>query len=671
MPSDETIALDPVEFIPERTELALDALGLAVREAEWGDSEHELFLVRQKLGEIPADRHPPNRTVTIKLMVKEEGPVSLAEAAQALQMKVGIIQEKGGWVRRDPDSEGSFAVPVGAVVHTAVLGGLHGWLMAHRSKAPDVTLVLTTGPYMYGTKEKETATFTELTKRQVIYTVANYLGTAPGLKRVTIKNKSAFDWQGLLAAWESHDYSSATTADLVYEAEALKILNGTKVAEPFWLNGSVDSGEVVRVTCTSFWRGVMGSEIGGVGHMTHVGPRRIHARVYDGASAETKGMKEIRLEWRALGSTRWTINRAVTIQSNQGAVIIDLGAARPERRTLGNQQWEWRISVRTNGTSGTTLDLDLFWIMPTEQFLQVQNKTRLITPNNFKAYDEFDQAAGALNGKALPDGTGNWVTTGSAKGDFETNGSGAVKRAVKEDADWRRAEPPAAAQSIVCAKMSFMWSAIPTDATEKVLRSELYWGSEATTGMLAYYNTKVLGSRFVFFGGQSIPFTWEPGVHYTFTLLINMNNYAFGWITRNKELPTGPPEFVTFNTGFGVAQKTRFADIYTGAQTIERLYTEFQVWIPELDAITFDGRSAELRSDGVFRQAEVADIWGRLVPDGFLPTAQPSGLEERPTRGIIVPTRSDLESLSDVGEASDIEVVEKYFPGYHFASEAT
>ena len=61
----ETITLDALEFIGERSSLNLDELGIRVMSAEWGDAQQEVFYIRQELGEIPAERHPPNRTVTI------------------------------------------------------------------------------------------------------------------------------------------------------------------------------------------------------------------------------------------------------------------------------------------------------------------------------------------------------------------------------------------------------------------------------------------------------------------------------------------------------------------------------------------------------------------------------------------------------------------------------
>jgi hypothetical protein len=86
--------------------------------------------------------------------------------------------------------------------------------------------------------------------------------------------------------------------------------------------------------------------------------------------------------------------------------------------------------------------------------------------------------------------------------------------------------------------------------------------------------------------------------------------------------------------------------------------------------ICFAGRSIELRSDGVYRQAPEDDGWGLIVPKGFLPTASPSGLEERASRFIIVPSQGDLGELADSGDNA-LEAQSFVRPGYLYSREAS
>lgn len=669
MPSDETIFLDPKEFIPSRKELGLDELGLhIVGEPEWGDAEHELFLIRQMRGEIPADRHPPNRTVSLKLKAEGLSGKSLAESLQRLEMKVGTIREAGGWIRRDFDPGGGFKTSVAFPCHTAVLGGVSGWLMAHRAIASEITLVLTLGPYCYGTKELETEEFiTAPEKRQLVYKVDKYVGSAPGIKRVTVKNLNATkQLRGLIAAWETADYSAAPTAELAYECEILKPQSGI----PAGRTGS-SATSVIRTTLSSFWKVMFSSEIVGVGHMTHVGNRRLFMRGYDSSSAENAEKVEVRIEWRALGSTKWTINRPVKVPVVGNFAILDLGTCRPERAVLGDQRWEFRVSGRYGGTGITEYDSDIVWPVPAEQMLSVKESTLIVTPTIYKGWDEFDQNTGGnFNAVAMPGGFGNWATGGSAKGDFISS-AGYLKRETKEDgAEERWARSPAAAASIVGAQMSFSWSNLPTAVGDQI-QSGLQWGSFSQAMRAVALGPELSGTipfpRLLFFN-KVYEYTWKPQTQYTFTMLVVAGKYAMGWITNNKDFPTGPPDFVNTSVG-AVAQQMRVADFHTGTSTLQRIYANFSQWEPDLNALVWANRLIELRSDGVYRQDATADVWGRLVPDGFLPTVTPSGLEERPTRGILIPTQGDFDNLPDE-EDNKLGVKEKYFPGYHFTGEA-
>ncbi|HSC21429.1 MAG TPA: hypothetical protein VLC07_06850, partial [Solirubrobacterales bacterium] len=88
------------------------------------------------------------------------------------------------------------------------------------------------------------------------------------------------------------------------------------------------------------------------------------------------------------------------------------------------------------------------------------------------------------------------------------------------------------------------------------------------------------------------------------------------------------------------------------------------------DKVCFATRSIELRSDDVRRQHPLDDIWGRLVPDGFLPILPAGGIEERQTRSIIIPSAGDFETLPD-GATPALEGRTFGRDGYHFAREAS
>jgi len=79
--------------------------------------------------------------------------------------------------------------------------------------------------------------------------------------------------------------------------------------------------------------------------------------------------------------------------------------------------------------------------------------------------------------------------------------------------------------------------------------------------------------------------------------------------------------------------------------------------------------AVEPRSDGIFRQHPEDDVWGELIPEGFLPFASPSGLEGRKSRFIVIPTQGDLEELADSG-SNPLSAQAFVRPAYHVAREA-
>jgi hypothetical protein len=94
-------------------------------------------------------------------------------------------------------------------------------------------------------------------------------------------------------------------------------------------------------------------------------------------------------------------------------------------------------------------------------------------------------------------------------------------------------------------------------------------------------------------------------------------------------------------------------------------YTEAE----DENRICFAERSIELRSDGPYRQHPTDDVWGYVVPRGFLPHALPSGMEGRKTRFIVIPSQGDLGELPDSG-TNKLSVSVNHRPAYLVAREA-
>ncbi|MEX2106540.1 MAG: hypothetical protein WD810_06540 [Solirubrobacterales bacterium] len=123
-------------------------------------------------------------------------------------------------------------------------------------------------------------------------------------------------------------------------------------------------------------------------------------------------------------------------------------------------------------------------------------------------------------------------------------------------------------------------------------------------------------------------------------------------------------------SGFGVAISCKSASAEVTASVDHVTVTVYYTEAESEDQVCFTTRSIELRSDGVVRQAREDDVWGTVIPDGFLPYTSPGGLEGRPSRGIIIPTQGDLRALPDSGTPNKLSATVKQRAGYHFAREA-
>ncbi len=660
----DTLTLDPVDFLPNGAELNLSGAGFRVLDADFGEADIELELQRQAIGEVPTSYHPPNTVTALKLGVREEGEVDLPTAAHQLAQKVGEINSPGTehWIQRDFDykAQGEFAGSLGKRVFKATLQGLGGW---QRGESPDVTLTLVTGPYWYATIESESGVFEseEGATRELICELAEVLGTVPGLIRIRINNLGEEDWLGLILAGECRDHPQDATADttaaLAYAAVDLTLLGGSTIP-----GGELEgSGPIVesKNPPPKLWLAMLGSEIDGVGHQTHRGVRRVWARVYDGGTTEKEA--EVRLEWRALGASKWSRNSIVRIPFVDNWALVDLGECRPERAAVGDERWEWRLTVRRMEGGGAVY-VHRVWALPTEQYLLVRSTPALPTPTEFAARDGFAQTAGNLNGKALPDGSGNWATEGSAKGDLATTGSGEVTRTAKEDSGFREAKAPGGTFAVVAARVSFEWSALP-DKEIAVLRSGLLYGS-ASNVFGAYHSTKT-GSSLSFFG-TNYPYNWQPGVRYRLTVLIVGGVFAAGWVgTGGDELG----QLVASGPISATNQSIKFVDLHSGADIITRTYDDFAAWVPDPEVVASASRSIEFRSDGVFRQHPEDDVWGEMIPEGFLPVATPSGMEGRKSRFILIPSQGDLGDLADSGD-NPLSAQTLARPAYLLAREA-
>lgn len=78
-------------------------------------------------------------------------------------------------------------------------------------------------------------------------------------------------------------------------------------------------------------------------------------------------------------------------------------------------------------------------------------------------------------------------------------------------------------------------------------------------------------------------------------------------------------------------------------------FDNLAAWAPSADAVLYASRSAQLTTDGIFRQDTSGTAYGPVTPIGDLPRLPVSGLENRKVELYLKDTRGDLDQLPDSG----------------------
>jgi hypothetical protein len=633
----DDIVIDPEEapMVPARTPMSMSELGISVLEFRPGESSIEGTSIRTATGQRLVDRKEKPATVEMILEVAEDAEVDLPTAAYRLQQKFGSMQERETWIMRVPYVGGDFAGPILYKITGVVsLGDFAGW---GRGEQPDVRVILERDPVGYSTEEIESETFSATATRQLVYTLDPSNGTAQGLRRIRVTNDGAADWRGLIWAEECRDAPddlADPTAELAYLAKNLTPKGGASKA-------TVSGAEVIQHTgLTAGWLTVLSSEIVGLGHMTHRGPRRMWMRIYDpGAEA---GNVQLRLHWRPLGAGRWVEdNPTIPTYAVGDYTLIDLGECRPQLAVLGEERWECRLQARAVSGSGAIRIRDVY-PLPTEQYVVLSEPEE---PPVAEAQSTKTPGTVANNSEV---GTVDWANPSNAKASDDS------KATITLGSE-------AISHYLMATNLGFALpeGARPVSAVARIEKSSkdgpLYFTDNSVRLVVA---GAVIGANKAQYPSEGWP------AADTF--------YTYEWTAAELQALKLTRAQVN-GTGFGVAIAVERA----GPSEREARVDQMQITLyfteqgQEEDKVCFATRTLELRSDGFYRQHPDDDVWGGLVPDGFNPYAPPGGLEARSSRGILIPSQGDLKTLADAGTPSKASAVVSDRSGYPFAREAS
>jgi hypothetical protein len=626
----DDVVISPKEVEPESAELNLSEFGLTILGASWGESGIEGTAVRTATGQVMVDRQPKPTTATLTLGVREDADTDLATAAHRLQLAVGSLQRGRRWMRRDfyiGNFAGSLLCQISGEV---TLSNIAGW---QAGDSPDVTLTLVRNPTWYSTEEDESEEFVEETERELVYELPAGNGTAEGLKRITVTNLGDEDWRALIWAEECRDYQEGPTNKLDYLAADLTPKGGAEIVEFEGLQ------VVEHDSLTAGWLTILDSQIEGVGHMTHRGTRRLWLRVFDpGVEPDV----QLRARWRALGGLRWSEDNAIvpTVVID-GWQYYDMGEARPQLATIGDERWEFQVMARAPGGSGA-IRIHKVYPLPTEQYMV------LSAPGTAQAADiQLTKSPGKIAENAsLPKGIFEeldlqaWSNPSNAKTSNDSRATVALENGGKNYS-----------RTLEFTELGF---AIPGDATITGIAVDAE-GSKSGSGS-ARLQLHLLKA------GSEVGSEHKSLLPHETDAVLTSGSSTDLWGS------TWTPSDINHKE-FGV---DLFALILFGATTARVDDLRVRVYYTEAadeNKVCFAERSVQLRSDGVSRQHPTDEVWGDIVPDGFPPFEVPGGLEERPSRGILIPSQGDLGELPDSGTSPLAAVIGRR-DGYHFARGA-
>jgi hypothetical protein len=653
----ERAIANPKAFVPELEEVDFDSLGLAVRVegVDWGEASITPQMVKQAQGELSSSGHRQGVPIKIPIRVQEENDVPLAVAAYKLESIVTAWQEQGGFIERVFDSAAGFggALCYRIIRHTTNLSGLQGWLFAHRRDAPDVVLTATRWPIGLSPEKFESEPVKVTGARQVVIDMEDLGGTVPGLMRWELENENeSEDLRGLIFSAEHRDHpqdgSADTTASMWYPAKDLTPRGGGVVAE------DEDGAEVVECpTLTTGWTTVLHSEISGVGHMTHVEPRRLMIDVFE---PDTGDEVEWKSEWRQLGAARWSptiegSSRTIsTVPVSRGYQLLDLGVPRPQVPPTGEHGWEFRLQARSVGPTDLRPWIRDVYVLSTEQWLRVANTSPDPIdgePEQFPGTVEDVEGVGTIawsspgNAKA-PDGACASCQAGE-KEEPEMSHYLVAKDFNFDLPEWaiikfimfivrRRPSPEAAAGDLVSdAHARVLKGGEVKTAVDLALPEDSFWTKEFTE--ITY------GDESELWGQPWTAADINDGLGFAFA--------AWSILLQAGEFTTyGKPEVDSILARVGYSESSN----------------------PEAH-VCYAQRKVELGPSGCYRQDSTTDAWGRIIEEGSPPVAPPGRLEGRAGRAIIIPSQGDFSARANAG-SNDLTTRYSWHRGYLFAREA-
>ena len=669
----EEITLDPPAVATDRTELNINSGAIQVRQdgVDWGNADIEAVMADQDRGSSPVDYRIPNRQITIPLIIRTDGTVSIDQARAKLQKKVGTFQREGGWIKRVINGGGTLYADV--VNAGLTLSG--GWMQANKSVDLDAELRLEALPDFYE-DEITLSDHTETTLPEITFTETAVRGDYPARVRIVVDDDSGNNQNTLLWSIRSRNYNGGTTAAMAYEAEALTTLDAATRTS---LSGASGGTVVQHASLADDWTPVLGTNLQAGSALTHTGTYRVKARVHsNGGTATNGGTIQARFVWDVGDLVSPVENEAWSLPT-QGSqfYIADLGEIRLDRIPTGSHRWAGQLQAKGQGG---TLSVDRLWFFNTDDgYGETKGVATATSLNSFAARDAFDQSSGALAGKVLSTG-GTWSGTRDTD-DYSVNSTDhlAQRTAVSDSSydNGRFGLAGTATYSSVTAQVDVKFSAaLPgyfgvfaryVDTSNYLLAAVV----PDTTPYLMIQRRVAGVSTYTY---EPSPFFGITGFWHRVRVAIDSAGRwsAYWGLPQNGVAPVliASGQSSALATGGALASgRVGIYDSQTSASANTRSYDNFLVTTPTPDAAIFASQSAELSTQGLYREDSSGSAYGPISDvTGDLPRLPPAGMDGRTSEVLVKASRGDLDASPD-SAIDDISARAYYRPSWLYVPD--
>jgi hypothetical protein len=663
----ERIILDDTTVATGRSQLDITDW-VDVEGIDWGEAVTTTYSAAAERGDIPVDYRVPNRQITIPLNLIERGGTTFATIRDRIQAKAGLWQAEGGWIARVPPSGGT----VYADVTNASLRLSGAWEQAHKSRDLEAVLTLEAKPDFYK-GEVTLGDHTETSAAELIFTETGIDGHYPGRVRVVVDEDDAETQRGLIWGLRSRHYSSATTARLQYEAEALTPISPTAATA---LTGASGGTVLQNASLGTDWTPIMNTNLLAGTYLTHTGSYRVWARVHDPGVSVGPQVK-IRLIWDVGDLVNPVINAPWTFPQRGNFYVADLGEIRLDQSTVGTHRWQGQIQAKCD-LFGADVNIDKIWFQPLDEGAGVLRVPLNLVEGTVvtSALSSFDTEAGAITGDSLTTG-GTWAGAGDAD-DFSAAASVATRTAVSDAGTTAgprlmTASTPTLTGTLVQVdvKVNSVTAAGASDgpgvlaryaSTNAYLFANLNFNGPSTLSVM-----KAVAGTHTQIGYAEVTPALAADTFYTIRLWVTADGAWTVWVYEAGTTPGAPAaagiDSVLATGGTLASGKVGVMDWHTSAsaqtRTIDNFYADAG---PSPDAVIHASQSLQLTTEGMFREDSGGAAYGPVSwVEGDLPRIPPAHPEARTVEVFLKASRGDLGDLPDSG-IDDISARMTYRP---------